>query len=733
MEVTNFDALRCSKCDDTEPEEDFLLCDGCVRGFHAQCLNQDMPKSRFWFCPICAGTTIKGCLIKALESAGRTGLTAAELNAQVLLLRTTDSDEPPLPPEVVAMYNKTTVTERYRLCHGDKGRLEDGRPLVEKLTPSPSSTVRYRLAPEYPSLPLPSPLPVEAPELQPEVIDLLSDSEDAGAELEGAGTKERSEGAEASSAEARADSRDAGSVLENAELDSADTRGDCAHPGDCESLPTKLVGNRSVTSDAAAALHATAAAAQQSTSMIELWPSSYAGPLLPCIAAPCGIAGFPCTTWPTPSTLPEESSAACPAASLTLSPAAPPAASPAALPHASLAPFSAAPPIVPSAATLAAPPWGISADGPPVSERPSDPGLVSLQQQLSEATVPANMPIKLQETLLGFDSIMATSPTAPSGRRCYSRAPLSLRLSPVSKLCSRLDDEEAERQDNGVDDPPTTTADCVCSPAAGWFGHSAPLREDQTAHERHGADPDWVMPDSLEQSSQDNQAHQPEQEDEHDNMHEGFCYVGTHASAYQVTGPQPDIVADPSVNSSTKLMHCQNERVKDVSDGCILCGPTPLQEEVLPTLQLDLQQAEAALQTSIRGDGSSELDAREFSTQQGTGSLSAEAHTAGLCKAVPEASPRQHWCRTKPDGAESDRAEPDRAQSDMAASAELPQVRRRGPKRKRQEEIADHELEVLCKRRQEADGLPWSQICWNLTRSISFTVLYLWLSSDLLE
>ncbi len=60
--------------------------------------------------------------LQALESAGHIGLTAAELNAQVLLLRTKDSDEAPLPPEVVAMYNKTTVTERSRVrakhtCH----------------------------------------------------------------------------------------------------------------------------------------------------------------------------------------------------------------------------------------------------------------------------------------------------------------------------------------------------------------------------------------------------------------------------------------------------------------------------------------------------------------------------------------------------------------------------------------------------------------------------------------
>ncbi len=216
-------------------------------------------------------------------------------------------------------------------------------------------------------------------------------------------------------------------------------------------------------------------------------------------------------------------------------------------------------------------------------------------------------------------------------------------------------------------------------------------------------------------------------------MQEGFCYVvGTRASACQVT--EPDIAADSRVNGSTEQIQCQNERVKYVGDDCILCGgagaETLFEAEVLPQVQLDLHQAEAALQTSIKGDGSSEVDACKFSTQQGTSLMSAEAHTAGLCRAVPEATPRQHWGRSESDRAESDRAEPDRLESDMAASAELPQVRRRGTKRKLQEEIVDHKLEAPCKRRQGADGLPWSQFCCSLTRSICFVVLAVWLSFD---
>ncbi len=220
-------------------------------------------------------------------------------------------------------------------------------------------------------------------------------------------------------------------------------------------------------------------------------------------------------------------------------------------------------------------------------------------------------------------------------------------------------------QDIGVDELPATAADCGCSPAASWFGHAAPLCEEQITHEHSGADFDLIIPDSLEQSSQDNQSQQPEQEVERDTMQEGFCYVvGPHALAYQVTGLQPDIAADSGVNTSTKQMHCQNDRVEDLSDGCVLCGSgTLFPVEVLPPLQLDLHQAEAALQTSIKGDDSSKVDACKFSTQQGTSSLSVEAHKAGPCKPVPEASPRQHWGRSGSDRAESDRAEPDRAQS----------------------------------------------------------------------
>lgn len=57
-----------------------------------------------------------------MEPAGLNGLTAAQLNAQVLHLRTLDHAEP-LPPEVVAMYNRTTVGERSRVSWQDLSAL----------------------------------------------------------------------------------------------------------------------------------------------------------------------------------------------------------------------------------------------------------------------------------------------------------------------------------------------------------------------------------------------------------------------------------------------------------------------------------------------------------------------------------------------------------------------------------------------------------------------------------
>lgn len=58
------DALKCQVCNLAEPEENFLLCDGCTHGYHAPCLKQEMPQTRFWFCPDCGGLTVKGCVIQ---------------------------------------------------------------------------------------------------------------------------------------------------------------------------------------------------------------------------------------------------------------------------------------------------------------------------------------------------------------------------------------------------------------------------------------------------------------------------------------------------------------------------------------------------------------------------------------------------------------------------------------------------------------------------------------------
>ena len=61
------DRLQCSICNGTEGDEDFLLCDSCAQGYHAiSCLHQELPSTRFWWCPDCSrrGLTIKGLILQ---------------------------------------------------------------------------------------------------------------------------------------------------------------------------------------------------------------------------------------------------------------------------------------------------------------------------------------------------------------------------------------------------------------------------------------------------------------------------------------------------------------------------------------------------------------------------------------------------------------------------------------------------------------------------------------------
>lgn len=53
--------------------------------------------------------------LQVLEKGGLAGLTPAELNAGVLALRVKDLDAEELSPDLVAVYNNTTVGERSRV------------------------------------------------------------------------------------------------------------------------------------------------------------------------------------------------------------------------------------------------------------------------------------------------------------------------------------------------------------------------------------------------------------------------------------------------------------------------------------------------------------------------------------------------------------------------------------------------------------------------------------------
>ncbi len=66
VSMLNADRLKCSNCNATGREDTFLLCDSCSHGYHAECVGQELPSTRFWWCPDCIkrGLTIKGLIIQ---------------------------------------------------------------------------------------------------------------------------------------------------------------------------------------------------------------------------------------------------------------------------------------------------------------------------------------------------------------------------------------------------------------------------------------------------------------------------------------------------------------------------------------------------------------------------------------------------------------------------------------------------------------------------------------------
>lgn len=50
------DDTYCEICNESDREETMLLCDGCQRGFHIECLTpplEEVPAEEEWFCPSC--------------------------------------------------------------------------------------------------------------------------------------------------------------------------------------------------------------------------------------------------------------------------------------------------------------------------------------------------------------------------------------------------------------------------------------------------------------------------------------------------------------------------------------------------------------------------------------------------------------------------------------------------------------------------------------------------------
>ncbi|DBA75433.1 TPA: PHD and RING finger domain-containing protein 1 [Trebouxia sp. C0004] len=129
------DRLKCSNCNATGREDTFLLCDSCSHGYHAECVGQELPSTRFWWCPDCTkrGLTIKGLIIQVLEEAGEEGLTSAEINNRVI-----DRRPRGCPPHSVR-------GERSRLVNGVSGKMANGRPLLVCFGEPPGM---YKLAPD---------------------------------------------------------------------------------------------------------------------------------------------------------------------------------------------------------------------------------------------------------------------------------------------------------------------------------------------------------------------------------------------------------------------------------------------------------------------------------------------------------------------------------------------------------------------------------------------------------
>lgn len=313
-----------------------------------------------------------------------------------------------------------------QLCSGDKGRLEDGRPLVEKFLPDSAGVVRYRLAPEDPLLTQPAAMTV-APELPSGTIDLLSDSENVEADSAGAD----SQAAKSESANGEADSGEAGAESEYAEDESADAAADsalaaadlqgaeadfeCAEadsehaPAHESSLRAPADRARDAVTDAVAAALPAATAALQS-----VMPAQTLLGLL--------------SVSPTSSPVPQSKVSAIP-----IRPAASPAAAAAANPQAL------------SLATCLAAAFPAGTLPLLVSKHPAEPR-THQEERHSPAVHLSGGATSSRGASLGLHSTMAVSPSVRSPPLAQPRASRCLRQRPARNLRLRMDDDGGKHQ-----------------------------------------------------------------------------------------------------------------------------------------------------------------------------------------------------------------------------------------------------------------------------------------------
>lgn len=330
-----------------------------------------------------------------------------------------------------------------QLCSGDKGRLEDGRPLVEKFLPDSNGMVRYRLAPEDPMLTQPAATTV-APQLPSGPIDLLSDSEDveadsAGADADPQGAKSESEDGEADSGEAgaeseyaedesagaAADSACAGADSQGAEADFACAEADSEHaPAHESSFRLPADAAREVVTDAVTAGLPAVATAHPTVMPVQSAPAS----ILRLFRAP------PVTL--TASQVPWCELSATPTLPPATLPASPPAAT-AAKPQA----LSSAPsPVIPLAAAVPAGTLPLL-----VSQHPAEPR-TDRDKRHSPAVPLSGSATSSRGASLGLHCMMAVSPSVRSPPLAQPRAPRSLRHRPARNLRLRMDGDGGKHQ-----------------------------------------------------------------------------------------------------------------------------------------------------------------------------------------------------------------------------------------------------------------------------------------------